>query len=154
MPLILDLAFNVSVTTTLTTPGPTPPENSQTQTYLNGLLLATIASQGFIPGVSHVDGSFLDQETTVAVDGIFIVSQDSGTNMFSESFDIADADNGDSSTGTPPSTPEPGTFTLLGSAAVITCLWGILPRRKSLLRRKLMLVSNHNLLKDRGKIIG
>ena len=108
-------------------------------------MLALGASQGFIPGVSHVDGSFLDQETTVAVDGIFIVSQDSGTNMFSESFDIAEPNNGDGSTGTPPSTPEPATFALFGSAAVITCLWRILPRCKSLLRRKLMLVSNHDL---------
>lgn len=139
-PLVLDLSFDLSVTTTLISSGPAPPQNSEFQLYLDGLLLGTQASQGYVPGVPGVDGSFLNPETTIAVSDIFILGGNAGTNMFSESFALANP--GDANQ-TPPSAPEPAGLALLGLAAILGCS----------LYRKLPLVAHHDLLEDRRKIV-
>jgi hypothetical protein len=156
MPLILDLNFDLSVTPTPPSVfrmprTPAPPDNSELQTYLNGLLLATISSHGYVLGSSGVDGTFLNQGTTVAVNDIFIVDENSGANTFSETFDIADPE--DTKLGAP-SAPEPASLAFLGLAAILACLSGLSPQVKRLFSRKLMLVTHHDLFKNRRKIVG
>lgn len=122
MPLVLDLQFDVSVAPTgaPTTPGAstgqTSSANSETQTYLNGFLLATVASQGLVPAVAGVPGTFLDQNTTVAVNESFIGAI-SKSQSYTESFAIADPGSGITSV-TPAPAPEPASFALIGLAAI------------------------------------
>jgi hypothetical protein len=133
MPLILDLTFELSVTPT-TQPGfhmprtSGPPDNSEFQTYLNGLLLTSVSSHGHILSIPGVNGSFLDQNTTVAVNDIFIVGENSGTNTFSETFDIADPKNTNLGA---PTAPEPASLAFVGLAAILTGLSGISRRMKT-----------------------
>jgi hypothetical protein len=70
MPLILDLNFELMVTPA-TRPGfhmpraPGPPDNSEFQTYLNGL--TSIATNGHVLGVPGADGTFPDGKTAIWV---------------------------------------------------------------------------------------
>jgi hypothetical protein len=134
MPIILDLTFNLSITSTvapptLHTPGfGAPPENSEAQTYLNGLLLGTLASHGFNPNVPGVEGTFLTQQTNVEVNDIFIASEASGTNIFSETFDMADADSENAAP--PAEAPEPPSVAFLGAAAAFTAAVAVIRARR------------------------
>jgi hypothetical protein len=132
MPLILDLNFDVSVTPTAASGfrmprTPDPPDNSELQTYLNGLLLTSFAGHGHVLSVPGVDGTFLDHNTIIAVNDIFIVDENSGTNTFSEAFDIADPEATHLGS---PSAPEPASIAFLALAAILACLRGVAPRIK------------------------
>jgi hypothetical protein len=61
-PVIVDLDFDLSVTSTLASAVSQPePSNTEIQTYLNAGLLGTLASQGIVPGVPGVNGTFLNR---------------------------------------------------------------------------------------------
>ena len=148
LPLILDLEFDVSIAAT-SPPAtgmprtPSQPDNNEFQTYLNGLLLSTLSTNGSVPRVPGVSGTFLNTQTNIVVNDIFVVNENSGANMFSETFDIADPKS-QSGNQTPPSAPEPPCFALIGLAAMLGYL---LHSRFS--HRQLPLVAHHNFLKDR-----
>jgi hypothetical protein len=113
MPLVLDLEFDLSVAPAgaTTTPSVGSSSNLEAQTYLNGLLLGTVASQGVVPGVPGVPGTFLDQNTTVTVNESF-VGAISKSQSYTEMFDIADPGSGGGTA------PEPASLGLLGLAVV------------------------------------